>query len=75
MSDVPISFDASLCPLCGKTNVCAMELEKSTGVKQAACWCVGVDFSAELLARLPTEAKGRACICAACAAGERAARR
>ena len=54
------------CPLCGKPNQCAMELERLTGLKQPPCWCTGVEFDAELLARLPQEAKGRACICAAC---------
>jgi hypothetical protein len=43
-----------------------MEIEKATGVKQAACWCVGMDFSADLLAKVPASAQGQACICAAC---------
>lgn len=58
---------AALCPLCGQPNRCAMELERETGVKQGACWCTGVDFSRELLARVPPEAQRRACICPACA--------
>ena len=32
------------------------------------CWCVAASFSDELLARVPPAARGRACICAACAA-------
>jgi hypothetical protein len=60
------ALNQSLCPLCGKTNECAMEIEKATGVKQAACWCVGMDFSADLLAKVPASAQGQACICAAC---------
>lgn len=60
-------MDATHCPLCGQPNRCAMELEKDTGVKQPACWCTQVDFSAELLRALPVEAQGAACICAACA--------
>ncbi|HVE53672.1 MAG TPA: cysteine-rich CWC family protein [Ramlibacter sp.] len=56
------------CPLCGQANRCAMEVERATGVKQEACWCTGVDFSAELLARVPAEAQRLACICADCAA-------
>lgn len=59
-------IEKSLCPLCGKANQCAIEIEKSTGLKQATCWCVGMDFSADLLARLPCEAQGQACICATC---------
>jgi hypothetical protein len=44
-----------------------MELERATGVKQDACWCTRLDFSAELLARVPAEAQRRACLCPACA--------
>ena len=39
MSETFPSIDQSLCPLCGKANRCAMEIEKETGEKQAACWC------------------------------------
>jgi hypothetical protein len=45
-----------------------MEIERETGVKQTACWCTQVDFSADLLARVPAKARNQACICAACAA-------
>jgi hypothetical protein len=55
------------CPLCGEPNRCANEVERATGVKQDACWCTQVDFSAELLARVPPEAQRLACICPACA--------
>jgi len=51
-----------------------MEVEKQTGVKQGPCWCTGVDFGAELLARVPAEAQRLACICAACAREAAAAR-
>jgi hypothetical protein len=47
-----------------------MEIERETGMKQAACWCAQVDFSADLLARVPAKARDQACICAACAAGQ-----
>jgi hypothetical protein len=50
-----------------------MELERATGVKQDACWCTRLDFSAELLARVPAEAQRLACICPACAQGARRA--
>jgi hypothetical protein len=46
-----------------------MEVERATGVKQEACWCTQVDFSAELLTRVPADAQRKACICAACAGG------
>ena len=55
------------CPLCGKPNQCAMELERSSGQKQPPCWCTQADFSADLLAQIPTESKGLACVCSDCA--------
>jgi hypothetical protein len=67
MAEFNSCINKSLCPLCGKANKCAIEIEKVTGAKQAACWCVGMDFSADLLARVPTTAQGQSCICAACA--------
>ncbi len=60
-------FDKSKCPLCGKSNQCAMEIEQNTGVTGDPCWCVGIDFSADLLSKLPPEAQKKACICKACA--------
>jgi hypothetical protein len=45
-----------------------MEVERATGGKQGPCWCTTARFDAELLARLPEQARGVACICAACAA-------
>ncbi|WP_210543666.1 cysteine-rich CWC family protein [Rhodoferax sp. PAMC 29310] len=59
--------DPAHCPLCGKPNQCAMELERSSGQKQPPCWCTQADFSADLLAQIPAESKGKACVCAACA--------
>jgi hypothetical protein len=66
------SPDPSLCPLCGRTNQCAMEVERATGQAQPPCWCTQVDFSAELLARVPAPAQRLSCICAACARDARA---
>jgi len=59
--------DPTRCPLCGKPNRCAMEVEHETGVKQPPCWCTEVKFEAALLSSLPEQARGTACICAACA--------
>ncbi len=61
--------DATRCPLCGGDNRCARELERATRVPQGACWCAQVEFGAALLARVPVESRGEACICAACARG------
>ncbi|MES3001948.1 MAG: cysteine-rich CWC family protein [Pseudomonadota bacterium] len=60
--------DPSRCPLCGEPNRCAMEIERETGAKQQTCWCTQVDFTADLLARVPAPARNQACICAVCAA-------
>lgn len=64
----PSSTNPEVCPLCGKGNQCAMEVERETGQKQPPCWCTGATFSAELLASVSAESRGQACICAACAA-------
>jgi hypothetical protein len=47
-----------------------MEIERETGQPQPACWCMEVDFSADLLARVPQGQRRMACICARCAAQE-----
>ena len=60
--------DPTRCPLCGQRNVCAMEVERESGIKQPPCWCMNVDFDAALLARVPSADRNKACICAACAA-------
>lgn len=64
---LPDRIDPTRCPLCGTANRCAMEIERATGVPQEACWCRDVDFSADLLARVPAQARRQACICQACA--------
>jgi hypothetical protein len=61
------SPDPTLCPLCGQSNRCAMEMQRATGQEQPPCWCTQVDFAAEVLARVPAEAQRLSCICAACA--------
>ena len=66
--DIPPTADPTRCPICGQPNRCAMEVERATGVKQDACWCTQVDFSPDLLARVPAAARRQACICAECAA-------
>lgn len=62
--------DASRCPVCGAVNLCAMELARETGNAPGECWCMQADFSASLLAQVPEAARGLACICARCAAGQ-----
>jgi hypothetical protein len=60
-------FDPSRCPICGNANACAMETQRATGEAQPPCWCTQMDFTAELLARVPDAARRAACICPACA--------
>ena len=59
--------DPNLCPLCGQANRCAMEAQKASSQPQLPCWCTQVDFGAELLARVPEQARRLACICERCA--------
>lgn len=54
------------CPLCGQANACAASAAGSFDVD---CWCQQVDFSAALLAAVPPEQQGQACICRRCAEG------
>jgi len=44
-----------------------MEIARSTGNQPERCWCFDADFSADIMALVPDEAKGRACICTKCA--------
>jgi hypothetical protein len=46
-----------------------MQQPRAAGEPPPPCWCTQVDFGAELLARVPAEARRLACICAECARG------
>lgn len=61
------SPDPTHCPLCGKPNQCAMEVERATGEKQPPCWCTQVKFEPSVFDKVPEQARGKACICGACA--------
>ncbi|WP_218509466.1 cysteine-rich CWC family protein [Variovorax sp. dw_308] len=69
----PAPVDPSHCPLCGAANACAMEVARETGVAQPPCWCMSATFTAALIQSVPPQARGTACICAACAAKAAAA--
>ena len=61
--------DRTRCPLCGQPNACGMEAVRARGEDMAAmppCWCTRVSFPKGLLAKLPPDAQGAACICEAC---------
>jgi hypothetical protein len=67
-ADPPVApVPAGACPLCGGANACVMAA--GGGADGSPCWCVAATFSDALLARVPAAARGRACICAACATG------
>ena len=52
------------CPLCGGPNGCA---PAASGSFATPCWCRTARISPEVLARVPAEQRGRACLCARCA--------
>ena len=51
---------ARACPLCGRPNACG------AAEGRGRCWCFELKIPAELLARLPPEARGKACVCRYC---------
>jgi Cysteine-rich CWC len=55
--------DPARCPLCGKENQCAL----ARGCPSTPCWCADVAIAAAVLASIPAEARGKACICRDCA--------
>lgn len=67
------AIDPRRCPLCGQPNACANETARATGQAQPPCWCTTVDFTPELLARVPPQARRQACICETCARAARSA--
>jgi hypothetical protein len=52
------------CPLCGGPNGCA---PAACGSFEVDCWCRRVRIDAAVLASVPEAARGRACLCRACA--------
>ena len=57
------SSNTGSCALCGESNQCAMASAAST---ESPCWCTQVSFTAELLASVPLNARGKVCICQRC---------
>jgi hypothetical protein len=54
------------CPLCGADNQCAM----AAGQLSEPCWCIEVTIDPAALAAVPEKARGRVCLCPACAEGK-----
>jgi len=63
-----------LCPLCGQPNQCAMHAQRDGTHASQACWCTQVKIGADLLDRIPDQARGQACVCAACVRAANGAR-
>nr|WP_145551692.1 cysteine-rich CWC family protein [Variovorax boronicumulans] len=59
--------DARTCPLCGQANACVMA--SGDAARAADCWCMRASIGPEVLARVPPDARGLACVCARCAEG------
>lgn len=51
------------CPLCGRPNDCQL---CTSAAYKGPCWCERLSFPEELLARIPAEARNRACVCRDC---------
>lgn len=61
----PADSDPERCPLCGGPNDCRL---CTAATYKGPCWCESAKVPDELLARVPAEARNRACICRACVA-------
>ena len=58
--------DPLVCPLCGQANGC---LNLGAQDVNRACWCndPAIAFPQALLAQVPAQLRGKACICKSCA--------
>jgi hypothetical protein len=57
-----MSFCPANCPLCGRENEC----QSASSSYKGKCWCAREDFSPDLLARIPEEARNVVCVCRRC---------
>lgn len=57
-----------VCPVCGQLNGCALA---RTGSFAEPCWCAEVEISADAIAKIPEEMRGKSCICHNCASTTR----
>jgi hypothetical protein len=57
-----MEINRRVCPICGNDNDCAHE----QGLPDGACWCSHIAVPKELMARIPDNLKGKACICRNC---------
>ena len=59
------AVDPQRCPICGADNHCAVARGKG------ACWCFTRHIPDDVLEKIPPAARERACVCQACAFGNR----
>lgn len=55
--------DPTRCPLCSNANECQLAAGRAT------CWCFYIRVHADVLARVPFDTQGLACVCRQCATG------
>ena len=67
---MPLTPSAGSCLLCGGSNACAL----ASSATDSPCWCTQMLFPAELLASVPLDARGKACICRRCVVASAAVR-
>ncbi|HNE59838.1 MAG: cysteine-rich CWC family protein [Rubrivivax sp.] len=60
-------IDPTRCPLCGQPNRCAQQARPAGAPAAPHCWCMERRVAPDALARVPAQARGRACLCPACA--------
>jgi hypothetical protein len=59
--------ETSICPLCGKPNMCEMvKKNPQTTGPAPECWCTALEIPAGLLERIPADKRGKACVCRDC---------
>ena len=58
-----MNLNPSQCPLCGRANECQL---CTLAAYKGPCWCAKVKIPEELIARLPADARNRACFCRDC---------
>ncbi|OCX11285.1 cysteine-rich CWC family protein [Pseudomonas graminis] len=64
-------IDTSICPVCGAGNRCTLADPRTV---DQACWCFTAEIDPAILAALPEEVRGLACLCPRCAGLEAASR-
>lgn len=51
------NVESRICPICGKDNKC---------IHNKDCWCMETKVPKELIEKIPSDRRGKACICEAC---------